>query len=420
MVNLLPRSVQARLDDYADSFRVVIINGPRQSGKTTLLHLHRQQSGGDMRSLDDPTILRAAIQDPLAFVQDGPRPLYIDEIQLGGDPLVRAVKLIVDREWAPGQFILSGSTRFLTVPTLSESLAGRAGLIELWPLSLRERTGSKHSFIDQLFNNPARLRGPVSSWSRADYLNVICEGGYPEALRLQSPAIRQEWFNSYLDTVIQRDIREFAHLQQARALPALLALIAARAGSTLAMADLGRSLGGISGDTVRNYLSYLEMVFLLGYVPAWSTNLTTKVARTPKAYLIDSGLAAHLLQATPAGLSSPGHPALGGLTETFVFSELTKAVSLAETSVTLRHLRDRDGREIDFLLESRDGRIAAIEVKASMSPPGDATRHLSWLRDRLGDRFVGGVMLYFGTHSLSHGDRILALPLSALWGNIGL
>jgi hypothetical protein len=155
-----------------------------------------------------------------------PHPLHIDEIQLGGDPLVRAVKLVVDLDWTLGQFILSASARFLTVPTLSESLAGRAGLIDLWPLSVGERVGGEHNFIDRVFSARAAFRDAVSDWSRSDYLRTICDGGYPEVLRLRSPGARQAWFESYLDTVIQRDVREFVHIQRLRALPDLLALVA--------------------------------------------------------------------------------------------------------------------------------------------------------------------------------------------------
>jgi predicted AAA+ superfamily ATPase len=418
MTEIIPRVAERRLRDFASAFRVVVVNGPRQAGKTTLLRLHQRRAACEFRALDDNEVLRSARQDPVTFAREAERPLCIDEIQRGGDDLVRAIKIVVDEDWAPGQFLLCGSSRFLTVPTLSESLAGRAGFIELWPLSMAERTGANVNFIDQIFNDPARLRGRVSPWTRRDQLDVIVEGGYPEAIRLRNAAARRGWYDSYIDTVIQRDIREFARIHEAGALPRLLELLAARAGSSLVHADLARSLDGISPDTVRNYLSFLEMVFLIGYARPWSGNLTSRIAKTPKVYLTDSGLAANLIQATSEALRKPGHPALGGLLETFVFGELAKAAALAETTAAIYYFRDRDGREIDFVLESRDGRIVAIEVKASVSPGGDATRHLAWLRDRLGDRL--GMVLYLGEHTLPHGDRILAVPLSALWGHAPL
>ncbi|HEU5158484.1 MAG TPA: ATP-binding protein [Streptosporangiaceae bacterium] len=420
MTEIVPRAAERRLRDFASAFRVVVVNGPRQAGKTTLLRLHQRSGGGEFRTLDDDEVLRSAIDDPVTFAREAERPLCIDEVQRGGDALVRAIKIVVDEDWAPGQFLLSGSSRFLTVPTLSESLAGRAGIIELWPLSMAERAGSGVNFVDQIFNEPDRLRGRVSPWTRRDHLGVIVDGGYPEAIRLRGAAARRNWYDSYVDTIIQRDIREFARIQEAGALPRLLELLAARAGGPLVHAGLARSLDGITPDTIRNYLSFLEMVFLIGYARPWSGNLTSRIAKTPKAYLTDSGLAANLVQATSEALRKPGHPALGGLVETFVFGELIKAAALAETAASIYYFRDRDGREIDFVLEARDGRIVAIEVKASASPGGDAARHLTWLRDRLGDRFTLGIVLYLGEHTLPHGDRILAAPLSALWGHASL
>lgn len=420
MADIVARAAAVRLREYAAAFRVVVVNGPRQAGKTTLLRLYQREYGGEFRSLDDEEMLSSALADPVAFAREATRPVCIDEIQRAGDPLVRAIKLTVDENWEPGQFLLSGSTRFLTVPTLSESLAGRAGLIELWPLSLAERTGFPANFVDQVFDEPNAVQAGASRWTRGDYLRTIVEGGYPEPLRIRATAARRAWYDSYVDTVIQRDVREFSRIHEVGALLRLLRLLAARSGSTLVLSDLARSLGGISPDTVRNYLSYLETVFLVGYAPAWSTNLTSKIAKAPKVYLTDSGLAAALSDVTENAFGRPGHPALGGLVETFVFTELTKAASLSDTQASVHHLRDRDGREIDFVLEARDGRIVAIEVKASTSPPSDSTRHLRWLRDRLGDRFHAGIMLYLGEHTLPHGDRITAVPVSALWGNAEL
>jgi predicted AAA+ superfamily ATPase len=414
--SVVPRAAAARLQDYASAFRVVVVNGPRQAGKTTLLRQHGASYGGELRTLDDDEVLRVAHEDPITFASVGSRPLCIDEIQRGGDRLVRAVKIVVDQRWDPGQLLLTASTRFLTVPTLSESLAGRAGIIELWPLSMAERTGAAHNVVDELFGQGGPPRGP-SSWSRDQYLRAILDGGYPEVLRIQSRAARRSWYDSYVDTIVNRDVREFSRLHHAGAISRLLELIAARSGSPLVVADLARSLGGLSPETVRTYLSYLETVFLIAYARPWSTNLTSKVSRTPKAYVTDTGLAASLLQATEASLRPPGHAALGGLVETFVFTELTKAAALAEVPATIHHFRERDAREIDFVLEARDGRVVAIEVKASVSPPADAVRNLAWLRDRLGDRFVRGVLLHLGEHTLSHGDRITAAPLSALWAH---
>lgn len=417
MDDLVPRAASEQLRDLTGSFRVVVVNGPRQAGKTTLLRLFQHAHGGEYRSLDESATLATAEADPESFVRVAERPLIIDEVQYGGDRLLRAVKQHVDSSRAAGQFILSGSTRFLTVPTLSESLAGRAVFVDLWPLSLAERTGrSDSTFIDRLFTDPGSLVGATSTWEKDDYLRVSIEGGYPEAVSTVTTRARRSWFNGYVRTVTSRDIREFAEVSQARSLDRLLTLLAGRSGGLLVWEDLARGLG-VPASSVRTYFSYLETVFLTLTVPAWSGNFTSRITKTPKVFLTDIGLTAHLLRVTAETLRRPGHPALGGLVETLVYTELLKTRARTEDAFDISHLRDRDGREIDFVCEGPDGRVVALEVKASLSPRPDSDRHLRWLRDRLGDRFAAGVVLYLGPHSYSLGDRMLLLPLSALWGH---
>jgi predicted AAA+ superfamily ATPase len=407
---------QELLAELAAALRVVIMNGPRQSGKTTMLKQYQRTRGGTYRTLDDRQTQETARDDPVAFARHGAPPRLIDEVHRGGDWLVRAIKMAVDDDPAPGQFILSGSSRFLTVPTLSESLAGRAVFIDLWPLSVAERTAGATDFINRVFADPAALSAADSSWTRDDYIDVIAAGGFPEAIALTSAIARKAWFDGYLTTVINRDISDFAEIDKAYAIPRLLALAAARSGSPFVLADLARA-ADLNRLTTRNYLTYLDIVFLTTEVPAWSTNLTSKISKAPKVYLTDSGLAAHLLQVTSEALRPPGHPALGLLVETFVLGELMKLRSLADTAVSIWHFRERDSREVDFILEGPQGQIVAIEVKASTSPGRDTVRHLKWLKERLGPRLTAGIVLHLGPHSGSFGDGLYALPVSTLWGN---
>ncbi len=418
MEQLIPRAASDRLREFAEAFRVVIVNGPRQAGKTTLLELFHAAHGGTLRSLDDADVRRAADADPVAFTEQRPRPLIIDEVQRGGDALVLAIKRAADTDRSRGQFILSGSSRFLTIPTLSESLAGRAAFVDLWPLSAAERFGAASDFVDLLFTQPQDFLGQESTWRRRAYLELLCSGSYPEVATQTSALARRAWFDAYVDAVAVKDVREFAHVAQVTALPQLLELIAARSGSSLVLRDLGEALG-VTHATTRSYLSYLETVFTVEELTSWSGNLSSRVTKMPKAYLTDSGMAAHLLQASPDDLMEVGHPALGGLVETFVFTELIKLRALTARGFRLHHYRDRDGREIDFVCEGPGRRVVAIEVKASQSPSRSDTRHLAWLRDKLGDRFVAGIVLYLGTNSLSLGDRLTLLPMSALWHHQG-
>lgn len=307
--------------------------------------------------------------------------------------------------------------RFLTVRTLSESLAGRAGFLDLWPLSLSERTAGPTDFTDRLFSEPSSLLATRQSpWTRDAYLDLITEGGYPELLTIGVPAVRRSWYEGYLSTVIVRDIGDFASLRDAEVIPKVLSLVAARAGSPMVHADLARDLA-VRPETVRNYLTYLDVVFLTATVPAWSGNLTSKITKTPKVFVTDSGLAANLLRVTADTLRLPGHPVLGGLVETFVLSELMKLRTASDSGFTVYHLRDRDGAEVDFLLEGPDGKLAGAEVKASASPTSSDARHLRWLKGKLGDRMTAGVVLHLGSAAGSFGDNIFALPISALWAH---
>jgi predicted AAA+ superfamily ATPase len=420
MADLVPRMAQDLLDALAGALRIVIVNGPRQSGKTTMLKQYQLAHGGSYRTLDNRQDQEAAIADPVAFAGEGERPRLIDEVHRGGDWLIRAIKIMVDADPSPGQFILSGSSRFLTVPTLSESLAGRAAFLDLWPLSVAERTGGPTDFFSRLFDTSSSgLASQESRWTRDDYIRVICEGGFPEVLPLTSAVVRRAWYDGYLTTVINRDISEFAEIGKASAIPRLLGLVAARSGSPLVVADMARS-ADLDRATTRTYLTYLDTVFLTVEVAPWSTNLTKRLAKTPKVFVADSGLAAHLLSVTASDLQRVGHPALGGLLETFVLTELLKLRTVSQIPVGVWQLRENQDREIDFVLEGPGGAVIGIEVKATTSPGADTARHLRWFREKIGDRFRAGIVFHLGSRSSSFGGGIQAIPVSALWGHAAI
>lgn len=414
---LVERHLKPLVEEMLGDFRVVVINGPRQAGKTTLLRQLHAAHGGSFRTLDREDVLRAAIDDPLGFVADAPRPMFIDEVQRGGDALVRAIKIVVDEESRPGSFILSGSSRFLTIPTLSESLAGRALLTELWPLSMAERAEVPASFVDLLFGEPSTLlRLPDSPLRRADYLQLVCTSGFPALLRARSPRARANWLRSYVTTVTQRDIGELSRIRFATELPRLLRVLAARTAQVTNAAELGRTLG-MEPATIRNYLPLLQMVYLIHWLPPWSNNLAARATKAPKVHMVDTGLAAQLMQRGPRSLIEPGTPEAGALFETFLVNELLKQIAVSDLGVNVFHYRDRDGAEVDCILETGSGDIAALEMKLALSVNQADLRHLRMLRDRLGSRFVQGVLLYSGGQPLSFGDRLIALPASVLWAS---
>lgn len=416
MATLVTRNVTPLLRELMAAFRVVTVTGPRQSGKTTLAKTMVRQSEhlGTFFSLDDDALLRAAIEDPVGFVQARPGPTVIDEVQRGGDALVRAIKREVDDQPRPGRFLLTGSADFLTVPQLSESLAGRTVLLELWPFSQGEIEGTAERFIDRAIADPESLRSMApASVSRPAYVDRLCRGGYPEVQSL-SERQRDRWFESYIRMVIERDITGLGNIRRGGEVPRLLRLLAARSGSELVMQDVIRDVG-LSRQTVYDYVALLRTVYLVLEVPAWSTNLTSRVKRHPKLFLSDSGLASHLLATTAGALERPGAPGLGGLVETFVVNELVRQRTWADAATRLYHFRDRRGAEVDLILESRDGRVVGLEIKASSTVRRSSFDGLAFLRDLLGEDFLHGFVLYLGDQPLPFGDRLTALPIAGLW-----
>lgn len=398
--------------------RVVVVNGARQVGKSTLAaSVLRRIPGGSARYLDNPVTRSAAQEDPVRFVRHD-HLMLIDEVQRVPD-LWLAIKEVVDRDPRPGRFLLTGSARLLGLRSLPDALPGRAETIELWPLSQGEIDGRPDDgFIDAVFRKGTDLvqdsqdsaEGPPLT--REDYLSRAARGGYPEAVKRDHPRRRRLFFSNYLADLITRDVQQVADIQRAGEMRRLLGLLAGQACGLLNVNRLGRELG-LAAPTVSSYLGILETIFLLRLVPAYSTNATQRAVGTPKVTFVDSGLLAHL----NSGITTDG--TTGGLLENFVLGELGRQLTWAETDARLYHYRDRDRREVDAVLEDTTGRIVSVEVKAAETVRTDDFRALRLLRERLGDRFVAGFVLHCGPQRLSFGDRLACLPISALWTTPG-
>lgn len=418
------RHLRPRLEEALETARAVVLHGARQSGKTTLARSVAAERGGDYVTLDDDQALDAALADPHTFLRTYRYPLVIDEIQIGGQRLVRAIKMAVDADDTPGRFLLTGSTNFLTVPTISESLAGRAAILRLWPLSRAELAGTpapggpdgSPSVIDGWFRGEF---GPAFSTTTArdDYLEMACEGGYPEALRLDARA-RARWFASYAETVVSRDIVALGNIRRAAVLPRLLRLAAANTAREVNVARWSQHLG-TDRATVESYLGWMRTVFLVQEIPSWTRNRTARVVRRPKLHLTDSGLAAALVGLDRRALRPTTATATGALTETFVAAEILRQVGVSDKSIALHHYRDNAKREVDLVLERSDGAVVALEVKATASPRASDLRHVAALRDRLDaaepGAFQAGILLHAGPNGLTLGDRLHFAPIDALW-----
>ena len=395
--------------------RAVVINGPRQSGKTAILGILHRQLGGTYLSLDQATNLRLARTDPTGFVTGFDEPLFVDEVQRGGDPLILAIKLALDESSGRGRFALAGSTRFLNEPRLSESLAGRVRFIDLWPLSQGEIDGEKDGFVDVVLTRPRRLlRINAPLLSRKDVFERVCRGGFPEAVLAERQADRRDFFADYIRTVTSKDVRELADLSHMASMRDIVRLIAARTAQEVNISDLGRELG-LPAPTLRRYLPLLETIYLHHLVPAWSRNLTAKVVHRPKIHLIDSGLAAHLVGVDPSALARPTAVQAGPLLESFVAGEIARQLTWSTADAGLYHWRDRNGSEVDLVLQAADGTVAGIEVKAAVDVDESDFRGLRTLRDRLGDQFSCGVVVHCGDRPRPFGPKLYAVPVSALW-----
>lgn len=393
-----------------------MVNGPRQSGKTALLTLLHRERGGSYVSLDVPGDLQSATSDPTGFLSDLDRPALIDEVQRAGNPLVLAIKAEVDQSPERGRFVLAGSTRFLTEPRLSESLAGRVRFVELWPLSQGEIDGAPDGFVEVLLTQGEDVATAVAhgSTSRLDVFERVCRGGFPEAVLARSELDRREFFNDYVRTVTTRDVRELADLEHVASLRTLVQLVAAQTASELNVSDLGRKVG-LPAPTLRRYLPLLETIYLHFVVPAWTRNLTAKAIRRPKLHLTDSGIAASLMGETASSLARTGAVNAGPLLETFVAGELCRQLSWSTSGATLHHWRDKDGYEVDLVLEARDGRVVGIEVKAAVDIGAHDFSGLRALRRRAGPDFAAGIVMHCGNRVRRFGDDLLAVPVGALW-----
>lgn len=411
------RTIYTQLMEALSDTPVVFLRGARQTGKTTLVkQLAEKPSDADSRqyiSLDSATALAGALDDPPGFLRGLKKPLIIDEAQRAS-ALMLAIKEDVDRERHAGRYLLTGSANILTLPGIADSLAGRMEVLTLYPLSQGEIAGVQEDFIHALFQKefPSKNVGKTSPTKEA-LLEAIAVGGYPEVISRSNAKRRAAWFDSYITTLVERDIRDISNVQDISGLIRLLRLLGVRSGTLHNQAELSRSVG-MPASTLGRYLPLLEALFLIWFLPAWSSNLGKRLVKSPKVHVCDSGLACHLCGADAERLADDSILA-GRLLESFVAGELLKQSSWTEHPVTLYHYRSQSGEEVDVVLEDRAGRVAAVEVKLAASVASHDIKGLAALRDALGDHFVRGVVVYTGQEVMPMGDRIFAVPVGMMF-----
>lgn len=405
-----PRYLASRVREALVDTPVVLIHGPRQSGKTTLARTIGERRGHRYFSFDDEAARSAARQDPVGFVAGLPARAILDEVQRVPE-LFAALKNAIDRRRVPGRFILTGSANVLLVPRLADSLAGRMGILQLHPLAQCELARRPPRFLDELFRGGFRTRtterlGPA-------LIERIVAGGYPAALALRTAARRATWYRDYVETQVQRDVRDLARIRSLDALPRLLAMAAGHTARLINVTDLAGPFQ-LTRQTIFDYVTLLERVFLLERLPPWHSNRLSRLVKTPKLHMGDTGVACALTGIDAAALLND-RDALGPLLETFVLQELRRQASWRTPPVTFFHFRDRDGAEVDIVLEQGPGAVAGVEIKAAASVSAADFRGLRKLKEAAGRHFAGGVVLYDGETSASFGDGLFAVPVRALW-----
>jgi len=416
LTTIAPRRLETLVPQLMADEPVVVLTGARTVGKSTLLGRLAQPSGATVLDLDDLTT-RALVRDDLAFYVRGPSPVLVDEFQHVPE-LLDAIKAELNVDPRPGRFLLTGSTRYSSLPRAAQSLTGRVHVETVWPLSQGEICGVTETFVEQLLDAPSSpAHRPPSGTERVEYADRVLAGGLPAALRRGSGRPRSRWYENYVGLVVERDVLDIRDIRQGAVLPAFLRRLAAQTGQVLNVAATSRTTG-IAASVGEDYTRLLEAVFLLHRLPAWGTTLSSRVNRLPKLHLVDTGLGGWLLGITarsvsrrvPAVLAEFGH-----LLETFVVNELLKQASWLDRSLQLGHYRTADGDEVDVVIEDEAGEVVAVEVKAGGTYRREDLRGLIRLRDRLGDRFRGGVLLYTGERAGTVDDRITLAPVDSLW-----
>lgn len=409
-VGLYPRGAATRLSEALADSPVVLVHGPRQSGKTTLARVVGKPRGYSYLNFDDQVTQMAVSQDPVSFVADLPDRVILDEVQRVPQ-VFTAIKTAVDRDRSPGRFILTGSANVLMISGLADSLAGRMEILNLYPLAQCELERRQPNFLDHLFHGGFKVRPSERMGNKL--IERIVAGGYPAALARSIGRRRSVWYRDYVKAILQRDARDLARVGALDALPRLMGLAAAQTAHMQNVAELAAPFQQ-SRPTIGGYVALLEHLFLLERIQPWHSNRLKRLVRTPKLHLIDTGVGAALLGMDAQALAA-NRPLFGQLLETFVMQELRRHASWREDTIVFHHFRDRDGAEVDIVIERGANELAGVEVKAGSTVTLADFRGLRKLRETVGERFAAGVVLYDGETTAGFGGDLYAVPIRYLW-----
>ncbi len=410
-----PRKLAEAVNFALGHHPVVFVNGPRQAGKSTLvLKLSESSFPAEYITFDNVTQMAAAAASPETFLTARPGPLIIDEVQLVPN-LFRPLKIVVDelrfndKSKSNGRFLLTGSTNIMALPKLSDPLVGRMSVKTLYPFSASEALQTSSTFLEHLF------AGSLSKLkiNKTPLNDAIRLATFPEISGKQSRE-RTEWFDSYITTILQRDVRMLAEIEKIAVLPNLLRTLATRAGKLMNDAEIARDVG-LNAVTGKSYRGILQAMFLTFDIRPWYRNIGKRLVKSRKGYLTDTLLLCHLLDWNLEDLRLNQPQLFGHVVENFVATELLKQLSYSRIKADLMHFRTSDNKEVDFILERPDGSLAAIEVKSSDTVSSSDFKGLRELQSHVPDHFITGIVLYSGNSIIPFGDRLFAVPLAALW-----
>lgn len=404
-----PRQVEQKIETAMQDTPVILITGPRQAGKTTLV---RKIAGNRVpyHTLDDQNTLFAAVEDPVGFIRDLDAGV-IDEIQKA-PALLPEIKKRVDEDRSPGRFLLTGSANLMLLPSVADSLAGRMEIINLFPFSQREIYGISENWLDSLFSG--RILKPRSILTGKELQWAVLQGGYPEVVSRPGFERKASWFRHYLSAMLQRDIRDISDIAKSDKMPRLIRMLAAVSGQVCNYSSLGAGIG-LDHKTVSRYVDILEQMYLVRRIEVYASNRLNRMIKMPKIQFIDSGILASLLEMNPERLAAD-RTLFGPLLETFSFSEVLKLANASEKDYQLLYYRDHDKVEVDLIIENSMGDIVGVEVKASATVRKSDLKGLKRVAALTGSRFQLGLLLYDGSEILPLGDSYYAVPVSSLWG----
>lgn len=417
LAGIAERRVSGLLDDLLQVEPVIALHGPRSVGKSTVLSALAGARRVPVLDLDDLGTRDAVVANPQTAVMTQGL-LCVDEYQ-HAPQILDALKARLNREGTlPGTAVLTGSTRQDALPRTAQALTGRLHTMTIWPLSQGEISGVNEDFLPALRADPdaSVAAWPSSSTTRTEYVDRLCAGGFPLALR-RTGTVRDRWFDDYVRQSLERDAIELVRIRQRTMLRDLLGRLAGRTGQVLNLTNASQGLTG-ERKTIEDYVRLLEDLFLIERLPAWGKTLRARAAASPKVHVIDTGVAARLMRIKPAKLATLDPTALaefGHLLETFVVGELRKQVSWLDERASTGHWRTHDGDEVDYVIEFDDGQVMAFEVKANERVSGADLKGLRTLRDALGDRFIAGVAFCTGLRSFTFEDRIHIMPVDRIW-----